>query len=324
MQLLCFVKAFFALTVPIATCAATTLSPTPAIDHHQHLFRSGLPGAPEGSGPFGAEQLIEKLDEAGIERAVILSVAYQLGNPNRPAVEDEYDQVRAENDWTRQQVALHPDRLIGFCSFNPLKDYALSELRRCFADRYMNKGIKLHFGNSDVQLTDANHIARLRAVFAAANRRRMAIVLHLRPSVNMRRPYGAQEAQAFLDKVLPAAPRVTIQIAHLAGGGSFDDPGLEGALEVFATAVAAGDRRMKNVYFDISGVPGAGAWEAKADRIASLIRRLGISRMLSGADGAVQGNTPREAWQTFRKLPLTPEEFQAIASNRAPYLRQSD
>jgi hypothetical protein len=39
----------------------------------------------------------------GIRRARVLSMEYQFGNPNRPAVEDEYAKVRAENDWTGEQ-----------------------------------------------------------------------------------------------------------------------------------------------------------------------------------------------------------------------------
>ena len=64
----------------------------------------------------------------------MLSVAYQFGNPNKPAIKDEYAQVKAENDWTSRQVARFPNRLRGFCSVNPLKDYAIEELARCAKD----------------------------------------------------------------------------------------------------------------------------------------------------------------------------------------------
>jgi len=33
-------------------------------------------------------------------------MAYMFANPNRPAVEDDYTKVRAENDWTSKQVKL--------------------------------------------------------------------------------------------------------------------------------------------------------------------------------------------------------------------------
>ncbi|OLC02431.1 MAG: hypothetical protein AUH45_09095 [Gemmatimonadetes bacterium 13_1_40CM_69_22] len=133
--------------------------------------------------PISAGDLIELLDAAGIRRALVLSVAYMYGSPNRPPVENEYEKVRAENDWTSQQLARFPDRLRGFCRFNPLKEYALAELTRCASDPQLHFGIKLHFGNSDVDLHNPQHVDLLRQVFRAANEHRMAIVVHMRSSV---------------------------------------------------------------------------------------------------------------------------------------------
>jgi hypothetical protein len=104
--------------------------PPPLVDHHQHLFSLETSGLSKFE-RLDAAGLVAYLDAAGIQRATVLSVAYQFGNPNRPAVNDEYAQVKAENDWTSQQVARFPDRLRGLCGFNPLKDYALAELDRC-------------------------------------------------------------------------------------------------------------------------------------------------------------------------------------------------
>src|SRR4029450_1786427 len=82
--------------------------------------------------PIVADDLIQLLDEAEIRKAVVLSAAYAFGAADLvPPVENEYDKVRAENDWTAQQVSRYPDRLVGFCGVNPLKDYALPELERC-------------------------------------------------------------------------------------------------------------------------------------------------------------------------------------------------
>src|SRR5438105_4613038 len=132
----------------------------PLVDHHQHLFHPMVTGLAPDTGTITASELVAFLDEAGIRRALVLSVAYQFGNPNRPAAENEYAKVRAENDWTSQQVARFPDRLRGFCGFNPLLDYALRELARCAQDPRLHYGIKLHFGNSDVDLDNPEHVAR--------------------------------------------------------------------------------------------------------------------------------------------------------------------
>src|SRR5262249_11786279 len=75
----------------------------PLVDHHQHLFSPEVIRSSQFE-PLDAAALIAYLDAAGIKRAAVLSVAYQFGNPNRPAVQNEYEQVKAENDWTSRQV----------------------------------------------------------------------------------------------------------------------------------------------------------------------------------------------------------------------------
>lgn len=312
-----------ALLLALVGCAAgddLTRRAAATVDHHQHLFREGLP-RPGGNTPaIDAAELVRLLDAAKISRAVVLSLGYQPGNPNRPAPPEEYAQVRAENDWTSRQVARFPRRLIGFCGFNPLRAYALEELHRCARDPHLRRGIKLHFGNSDVQLDNSAHLQQLRQIFAAANEQRMAVIIHLRASVSQRRPHGAAQAKAFLEQVLPSAPDVPIQIAHLAGAGGYDDPSTDETLAAFIDAFRANDPRMKNVYFDVSGVAGIGAWRDKADLIARRIRELGTQRVLYGSDGALPGNLPAEAWTAFSHLPLTTQELAAIARNVAPYM----
>jgi predicted TIM-barrel fold metal-dependent hydrolase len=294
----------------------------PLIDHHQHFFGPAVTTLSPGVQPIAGTELVVLLDSAGIRRAVVLSVAYQFGNPNRPPIENEYAQVQAENDWTSRQVARFPDRLLGFCSVNPLKEYALDEIARCAKDRRLRSGLKLHFGNSDVDLNNRQHVDQLRRVFSAANGQQMAIVVHMRSSVTQKRSYGANEARIFLNDVLPAAPDVVVQIAHLAGAGGYDDPLIDQALAVFVAAIANHDARMAHIYFDVSGVAGLGDWRKQGSLIAARIREIGVERILYGSDGAGGGNlTPRGAWAAFRQLPLTEAEFRTIASNIAPYMQ---
>ena len=300
--------------------------PQPLVDHHQHLFSPesiALVARSQNYEPLDAEGLLKYLDAAGIQRAAVLSTGYQFGNPNRPPVENEYAKVKAENDWTSRQVARFPTRLRGLCGVNPLKDYALDEIARCAQDPSLRAGLKLHFGNSDVDLDNAAHVQQLKRVFKAANDHRMGIVVHMRPSVTMRRVYGAKESRVFLSEVLPAAPDIPVQIAHLAGAGGYDDAAIDDALSVFAEAAVGGDPRMKNVYFDISGAAGYGKWTEHTAQVALRIRQLGVQRMLFGSDGAERGGgiPPKEAWALFQKLPLTDEEFRAIATNVAPYMK---
>jgi predicted TIM-barrel fold metal-dependent hydrolase len=300
---------------------------TPVADHHQHLFSPALaaamsPPAPAPpTPPSTAADLVALLDEAGIRRAVVLSTGYIFEQPSRK-IENAADRLRADHDWTSQQVAQYPGRLIGFCGLNPLKDYALDELARCAKDPNLRNGLKLHFGNSVVDYHNAQHIKQVKRVFRAANGYRMPIVVHMRASLTAKLPYGRDEALIFLNELVPAAPDVVIQVAHLAAAGAPSDPGADQAIEVFIEAIASGDARATRLYFDApSVVPTATLTAETAAAVASRIRRLGVQRVLFGSDATGGALTPRSAWESFRKLPLTEAEFQTIAANVAPYLR---
>ena len=138
-----------------------TRPPVPLADHHQHLFSPELAALMTTSTPVAAVKprtaadLIEQLDAAGIKRAVVLSTAYIYEQPSRKA-DHAAEKLKRDNDWTSKQVAQFPDRLIGFCGLDPLKDYALEELARCAADPNLRRGLKLHFGNSVVDYHNPN------------------------------------------------------------------------------------------------------------------------------------------------------------------------
>jgi uncharacterized protein len=313
-----------ALVIAAFVCLGLTplCSAQPQVDYHQHFFSPEITKLAKGLDPIAAKEMIALLDQAGIRRALVLSIAYQFSNPNKPLFENEYERVKAENDWTGQQVALFPDRLRGFCSVNPLKDYAIGEIERCAHDPQLHYGLKLHFGNSDVDLSNPEHVEKVKRVFRAANQHGMAIVVHMRSSITKKRPYGAKEARVFLNEVLPEAQGISVQIAHLSGAGSYDDASVDQALAGFVDAIAKNDSRMARVYFDVSGVAGYGEWEKKSEAIATRIRQLGATRVLFGSDGFGGGNlAPKDAWAAFRRLPLSEDEFHTIATNMTPYMR---
>ena len=272
-----------------------------------------IPG-PVVLAPFEAKDLVVLLDQAGIGRAVVLSGAYAFSDKSLPPDPDEYAHVRAENDWTAQQVPRFPGRLIAFCGVSPIKDYALPEIRRCATELHA-AGVKLHFSNSGVRLTDPEHLKRVKTLFREANRLRLAIVAHLQTESD----YGEREAKIFLNEVLPEAPDVVVQIAHMAGSG----PGWnDEAFGIYADAVANGDPRTAKLYFDVATVA-EGQSPGRLDLLAKRIRQVGVGRILYGSDASFGTRpTPRQEWAMFQGyVPLTPSEISAIADNVAPYLR---
>ena len=314
------------LAIVLASAAPQTpptATPSPAvdpplIDYHQHLFSPELVTL-IGVGTLDASRLIALLNSAGIRRALVLSVAYSWSNPSRN-VENDYDHVKAENDWVAAQVARYPDRLRAFCSVNPLRDHALAEIDRCASDPQLKNGLKLHIGNSAADYHRSPDLAKLRAVFRAANQKHMAIVIHLRASVSRHLPYGREEARIFFDSILPEARDVPVQIAHLAGAGGYDST-TDAALAVFTEAIARRDPLARRLWFDVTTVS-RNATPEDLKLLALRIRQLGPERVLFGSDAPTGGNlAPRESWADFLRVPLTEAEFRTIATNVAPYMR---
>ena len=302
-------------------CGTVMAQQAPVADHHQHIFSPKM-AALAGVPVVTARDVIGHLDAAGIRRGVLLSFAYSYARPGR-GLPDEYERLREENDWNAEQAAQYPTRLVAFCGFNPLSSYALDELARCAADPRLRRGIKLHIGNSYVQFDDPAHVEQLVRVFRAANERRMAIVIHMRASISKKRPYGAAQARVFLERLLPAAPDVVVQVAHMAGSGpGYDDPPSQEVFETLAAAVEKKDPRTRNLWFDVASVADRNISAANAALLARHIRRVGVDRILYGTDAAIGENLrPRESWAAFLKLPLTTQEFERIAANVAPYIR---
>ena len=295
----------------------------PAADHHQHVFSPAYTAKflPAGSKSITAQDVIALMDKAGSRRAVLLANGYSFGRPGSEPP-NEYEAVKADNDGAGAQAASFPRRLVAFCGFNPLKEYALTELARCAKDPHLRKGIKLHFGSSDVQTEIPEHFEKLKKVFQAANSHRMAIVVHMRASISKKRPYGPEQARAFLE-LLSYAPDSPVQVAHLASSGpGYMDPAAHSVIEVLADAIEKKDPRTRKLWFDVASNAHPRNSPETSELMVKFIRRIGVKRILYGTDGATGDNLrPRESWEAFRQLKLSDKEFKTIAENVAPYFR---
>ena len=281
------------------------------------ITKEGPPRAEIGT----AEQLLKHVDAEGIKRAVVLSTAYWFGSGASSKPEKgEYEKVRRENDYVAQQVGLFPERLVGFCSFNPLKDYALEELERCAKNPNLT-GLKLHLGDSRVDLLNAQHLERIRQVFRSANENKLPILVHTHG------PGGSipEKTKAFVNQVLPVASDIPIIIAHLGGDGPNYDG--EEAVQVYANVIASGDQRMKNVYFEVASEVTLDTPPETLALVAKRLRQLGLQRVLYGSDraGTREDRSKKGNWglNAFRRLPLTEQEFRIIAGNVVPFMQDA-
>lgn len=297
--------------------AAPPISPTPRVDYHQHLVSARF--APIVKLPArNVGALLAGLDSAGMEKAVVLSVAYSFGD-ERKKLPDPDGLTREENDWTSAQVASAGGRLIGFCSANPLRPAALAELERCL-DLPGMRGIKLHFGNAGVTLRDSAHAARLVQVFTLAERRRAAVLVHMRARGGQN--FGAEDARLFLDRLVTVAPSIEVVVAHLGGAGPGYPAQADSVMAVFGAAGDRDDPRMRNVYFDVATAVTAEASPETAALVARRIRQVGPQRVLYGSDLSPLGGSVRSGWEIFRdRVPLTAEEMRTIAGNVTRFAR---
>src|SRR3982751_555265 len=307
------------LLLPLLGACATMRSGSyaPLVDYHQHLVSPAfapIVKLPERDG----RALLAELDAAGIRKAVVLSVAYSFAD-ERKKLDNPDSLSRAENDWTSGQVVGAGGRLIGFCSANPLRPVALVELERCLGLPGM-VGIKLHFGNAGVTLHDPAHAARVAEVFSLAERLHAPVLVHMRARGG--RDYGAEDAQLFLDKVVPAAPSIEIVVAHFAGSGPGYPAQADEVMAVFGAAADAKDQRMRNLYFDVATIVAAQTTIEEAALVAKRVRQVGASRVLYGSDLSPPGGSIRAGWEIFRqKVPLTDSEFRTIAGNVTRFAR---
>jgi CubicO group peptidase (beta-lactamase class C family)/predicted TIM-barrel fold metal-dependent hydrolase len=288
----------------------------PHVDYHQHLVSPAF--APIAKVPMrDGAALVKELDAAGIERAVVLSVAYSFAD-ERKKLADPDRLSREENDWTSAQVIAHAPRLVGFCSVNPLREAALAELDRCLRLPGM-AGIKLHFGNAGVTLRNPAHLARIKEVFALAGRRGAPILVHMRARGGQ--DYGGEDARIFLEQLAPVAPGVDIIVAHFGGSGPGYDAQTDEVMAVFGAAAEGGDPRMRNLYFDVATIVAEGTTPADAALVVRRIRQLGTRRVLYGSDLSPPGGTIRAGWEIFRaKTPLAEADLRQVMSNKLSFM----
>jgi predicted TIM-barrel fold metal-dependent hydrolase len=307
-----------AACAPLGSVSADQVPP-PRVAAHQHLISPEFATIINQPVLDGAG-LLRLMDQAGNQRGVVLSMGYSYGDERKKIAESDRDRLTAnENDWTSRQMVKSKGRLFGFCGVNPLRDAAIGEIERCLRLPGMI-GVKLHFANSGVSLRNPADVARLQQVFAVANAHHAPIVVHMHARTGS--PYGAEDAQLFIDKLLPAAPDIVVQVAHLAGSGNFP-PDAEAAMKVFAAAIARHDPRTRNLYFDQCVVATRSSTPEDGARIAAAIRSVGVRRVFFGSDMPIGDNPPpKESWEIFKaKVPLTPAEMRIIAMNVPPYLR---
>jgi len=299
-------------------------------DHHMHIHSDSaaevwaamcdaMPGScdDEMQAPTSAStgsDAIQVLDAAGLDKGLILSLGYFYGVPELADSKfNDYRLVRAENAYVAEQVSNFPDRLVGFFSVNPLAEYAIEEVTY-WAEHGGLAGLKLHLANSDIDFKNPLHIAKLCEVFDVMNEFALPVVIHLR---NRNPEYGYADAALFINEVAKYAPKVTLQLAHVAGWGGYDAQ-TDGAVKAFLDAIDDGVLDRSKVWFDIAALVTTRMPDKVYASLPARLREIGFDRLLFATDW--DEVDPKSHIATVRKhLSLSDEEWGQLMSNEAPY-----
>ncbi len=217
----------------------------------------------------------------------------------------------AENDFTAEEVAKAPDRLIGFCGINPLYPGALEEVDRCLALDGM-VGIKLQMPLSGMDLANADHASALSAVFDKAVEHDAPVQLHsLSPDDP---PYDAT-ATTNLGDIITAHPDVRVLHSHC--GGFIDEHTRHFWLANIRPNVDTSFLDLSECLLNFEDAP-----ISKRELMVWMLRKWGIERVLWSSDNLVlRGPTsrlkPLAALDTLTKFPFTQEEIDIIRNNDA-------
>ena len=250
----------------------------------------------------GADELIALLDEANVEKAMMASLGFHA----RAAPDDAASS--AENDFTAEEVAKFPDRLIGFCGINPLYSGALEEIDRCLGLDGM-VGMYFHLRRSGVDLTNVDHVTALFAVFAKAEEHDAPVQLHTQP------PPMDPSATANLAAIITAHPDVRVLHSHC--GGFIDDNTRQLWLGSMRPNADTSFLDLSECLLQFEDAP-----ISKRELIVWMLREWGIERVLWSSDNFTIRDpnsplTPLGALTTLSKYPFTQEEMDLIRNNDA-------
>jgi predicted TIM-barrel fold metal-dependent hydrolase len=304
--------------------------PPPLADYHLHIqgreicealarLKARNPAVFQGldpsiMNPRSGDDALRLLDTAGIEQGVLLSEAYMFGSPlMAPDNADVAALTRAENAYNVAEARKSGGRLVAFVGVDPLSPTALPEIKHWSGAGAA--GVKLHLANSMFDFGAASHMRQLKAVVEAARHHRMPIIVHLRN----RMEWGAAQANAFIDQILPSAEGVAVTVAHGAGWGALDSPTVE-ALDAFAKAIAAGRAGTTRLTFDLAIV--LAPWTKPDDPplFVEAMRRVGLNRFQFASDWPAKYAPGEQLAFLFKTLPLAPAEWSVVLAHRAPYL----
>jgi uncharacterized protein len=201
-----------------------------------------------------AEDLINAMDERSITKSIVLNIGWK-----------SHEACVRTNDYILDSIAKYPERLIGFCSIQPLEsDRAMVEIDRCH--RAGAKGIgELRSDAQGYSLTDAG---LLDPVAKCLTEHGMFFSLHASEPVGHIYAGKGDMTPGILYQFIERNPDLKVILAHFGGGLAF----YELMPEV--------SRSLKNTFYDTAAAP----FLYTPGIYSTLTSIVGSSKILLGSD----------------------------------------
>ncbi|MEL7122869.1 MAG: amidohydrolase family protein [Bacteroidota bacterium] len=293
------------------------------VDYHVHIFSEGLIHNLEAQGYNMANSGFQIINESASDysnldkilkdnssfKMVLISTSYAYKQLDTINWMNEKEFLQLENDLLAKLIQKQPKKLLGFYGINPLKGYALNEIKRCHEELKLH-GLKLHFQGNHVDLNNEDHLQKVKAILSYASKEKIPVLIH-NNAWNIED--GQNYANTFIAQVLEEIDSLTIIFAHAGGGGGFfkfTKDFLSTFDEYFKTADAS---RNHNIYFELSGVIKLRQFSGSQDlkELEVLMENIGFDRFIFGSDYPVK-NASVYIKTIMNKLNLRPNILKAI------------
>ncbi|MDA1278464.1 MAG: amidohydrolase family protein [Chloroflexi bacterium] len=234
------------------------------------------------------EDLLSSMEGAGVDISVCTGFGW-----TDPGV------ARESNDYNLESARLNPDRIVAFCSVNPLwGDDAVIEVRRCYEAGARGIG-ELHPDTQGILEAD---LAVLAPVLDTARELGMPVLIHASEPVGHGYPGKGTVTPELLMALVTAYPNNKFIFSHFGGGLPF-----YGLMPEVNLA-------LKNVYFDSAAFPFL--YRPQVFDVAA--RAVGIEKILFASDYPLV--TQDRALDEFAQSGLRPDQSRLIRGANAAKL----
>ena len=239
------------------------------IDFHTHIFspyardhRDKLEKADpafsfiyagKGARMIGVEELLEAMEENGVEASVVCGFPWQGAEP-----------CRRENDYLLESAQKYPQKIIPFITLPQEEKTAIVELERCAQEGAEGVG-ELAPGTYGDCLWD---IGTMKPIFEAIKEKGLPLLIHVNEPVGHPYPGKGTVGLSEIEALVNALQDMKVILAHWGGGFFF--------YELMPEIAAA----CKGVYYDTAASP----FLYNKNIYKTAIAIIGLHRIVFGSD----------------------------------------